>query len=184
VSVSTPDRSDLRARAIRFAVAAYEGATPRPGKGMPHGQAVADALVEAGCSEEAQVIGLLHDVVEDTPVTADDLRGAFPQDIAAGVLALTEDVSIEDYDRRKAALRDRIGAAGPPVIAVSLADKVATLEHALVTGERIGPRTLAHYRATLDLALRANAAPKLCDRLRGLLARVEAGAPDVPAQAE
>jgi hypothetical protein len=40
--------------------------------------------------EDAQIVGVLHDVVEDTPVTADDLRRAgFGDQVIAAVLCVT-----------------------------------------------------------------------------------------------
>ena len=53
---------------------AYDGVSVRPGKGLPHAQAVADVLRRAGSDERAQLLALLHDVVEDTPRTIDDVR--------------------------------------------------------------------------------------------------------------
>jgi hypothetical protein len=40
--------------------------------------------------EEAQIVAVLHDVIEDTPVTADDLRRAgFSEVVLAAVLCVT-----------------------------------------------------------------------------------------------
>jgi hypothetical protein len=105
VTVDVPDTSDCVAYATRFVIAAYDGVTPRPGKGLPHAQAVADTLRAEGCDIELQVVGLLHDVVEDGARTEDEVRAAFPDAIADRVLALTEDATIGDYRQRKAALR-------------------------------------------------------------------------------
>ena len=48
-----------------------------------------------------QVVGLLHDVVEDTPRSVQDVRDSFGETIAAMVEALTEDDSIHSYAERK-----------------------------------------------------------------------------------
>ena len=50
--------------------------------------------------EEAQIVGVLHDVIEDTSVTADDLRRAgFSEKIIAAVLCVThrKDEPYADY---------------------------------------------------------------------------------------
>lgn len=74
--VATPltEPSAGRAQAIAFLIDAYEGVRTAPGKGLPHAQAVADILRDAGYDEDVQVVGLLHDVVEDTPRSIQDVR--------------------------------------------------------------------------------------------------------------
>jgi (p)ppGpp synthase/HD superfamily hydrolase len=158
-----------RADAIRFVIDAYEGVGTRSGKGLAHARAAADALRGAGCGELAQIVALLHDVVEDTPRTVDDVRTAFGEQVAGMVDALTEDTSISHYAARKRILRSRVVGAGSPVIEVSLADKIASLRDAVVTHKAISKRKLAHYRATLDLAFAAGANELLCAQLEDLL---------------
>jgi (p)ppGpp synthase/HD superfamily hydrolase len=158
-----------RAHAISFVIEAYDGVATRPGKGLPHAQAVADVLRNAGSAEHVQVVALLHDVVEDTPRTVDDVRAEFGEDVAAMVDALTEDARIEHYAQRKRLLRSRIAAAGRTALDISIADKIATLRHALVTGTEVSGRKLAHYRATLQLGLVAGGSERLCVQLEDLL---------------
>ena len=170
----TPLRAD-RASAIAFVIAAYSGVAVRPGKGLPHAQAVADVLGEIGADERVQLVALLHDVVEDTPRTVAQVRAAFGEPIATWVDALTEDTSIERYAQRKYTLRSQIaGAPDPAVMDVALADKIATLRHALVTATPISQRKLSHYRATLRIALAADATPRLTSELGRLLFRMDA----------
>jgi (p)ppGpp synthase/HD superfamily hydrolase len=160
---------DLRAEAIRFLIDAYDGVTVRFGKGLPHAQAVADVLRQSGSDERTQLVGLLHDVVEDTPRTVDDVRHDFGEAIATMVGALTEDATIRRYNQRKRALRSKIAATGSPVVDVAIADKIATLRHARLTGIPVTDRKLRHYRATLQLALAAGLATALCSQLESLL---------------
>ena len=160
--------------AIAFAIDAYDGVGVRPGKGLPHAQGVADVLREAGYDEPTQVLALLHDVVEDTARTTDDVRIAFGTPMAEMVRALTEDPSIKRYAQRKRDLRCRSIAAGSPVVDVALADKIASLRHALVTHGAISDRKLRHYTVMLQLALSAGLAPGLCKELDGLIAQTAA----------
>jgi (p)ppGpp synthase/HD superfamily hydrolase len=69
----------------------HQAVRTAPGKGLPHAQAVADILRDAGYEQQVQVVALLHDVVEDTPRSIEDVRDAFGKTIAAMVEALTED---------------------------------------------------------------------------------------------
>ena len=169
---AVPQRLSSRAGAIRFLLDAYAGARVRPGKGLPHAQTVADVLGEAGEDETTQLAGLLHDVVEDTPRTIEDVRDAFGDEVSSIVAALTEDEGIERYADRKRALREQIEAAGPPVVDIAVADKVATLRHAAVTGTKISKRKIAHYRAVLVLGDAAGAPERLSDELEELLAEI------------
>jgi guanosine-3',5'-bis(diphosphate) 3'-pyrophosphohydrolase len=168
-----------RAEAIRFAIDAYDGVSTRPGKGIPHAQAVADVLRNAGVDERVQVAALLHDVVEDTQCTVEDVRVMFGDGVAGTVDALTEDPAIKHYAQRKRQLRGRIVASGDEALDISLADKIASLRHALVTGSTISKRKLSHYRATLQLGRAAGANAALCtwlDDLLSALAHREAAA--------
>jgi len=160
-----------RAEAIAFLVDAYDGVGVRPGKGLPHAQAVADVLGCAGYEERTQVLALLHDVVEDTPRTIDDVRGGFGVSMAEMVGALTEDPSMKHYAQRKRDLRSRTIAAGSPVVDVALADKIASLRHAVLTRSKVSDRKLRHYTVMLQLALTASLAPGLCKQLDELIAQ-------------
>jgi len=164
----------IRPEAIAFLIDAYDGVGVRSGKGLPHAQGVADVLDRAGYDEATQVLALLHDVVEDTPRTVDDVRNAFGDPMAAMVGALTEDPAIKRYAQRKRDLRSRSVAAGSPVVDVALADKIASLRHAVLTDSRVSDRKLRHYTVMLQLALSAGLAPGLCTQLDGLIAQAAA----------
>src|SRR5262245_65485021 len=90
-----------RADAIAFLIDAYDGVRVCPGKGLPHAQAVADIVQSAGGDERAQLVGLLHDVVEDTRCTVDDVREVFGEEVAEMVAALTENSDFSHYAQRK-----------------------------------------------------------------------------------
>lgn len=70
-----------------FAAAAHEGQTDKSGRPyIEHPRAVAAML----CDITDKVVALLHDVVEDTPTTLDDLRLWFPEHVVEAVDALTK----------------------------------------------------------------------------------------------
>jgi len=167
--VAVPQRLVSRADAIRFLLDAYADATVRAGKGLPHAQTVADVLRDAGSDDVTQLAGLLHDVVEDTPRTNDEVREAFGERAAQLVAALTEDDAIERYGPRKRALRLQIAASDRAVLDIALADKIATLRHAVVTHTKIAKRKVAHYRAVLALGRTDGGAAPLCEELEQLL---------------
>lgn len=88
--------------AYQLAKRAHHGQTDKAGKPyILHPLAVAEALAEHG--EQAQIAGMLHDVIEDTPVTADQLlaAGVEPGTVEA-ILAVTrrEGEVYADFVRR------------------------------------------------------------------------------------
>jgi (p)ppGpp synthase/HD superfamily hydrolase len=177
VVLAPGDRREARAEAVGFLFEAYRDVTTPAGKGLPHAQAVADLLRDAAYPVSVQIAGFLHDVVEDTPRTVDDVRRDFGDAVAEMVDQLTEDDGIRDYERRKLALREQLRVAGPPVLDIALADKIATLQHAALTGTRVRRRKLAHYRATLELGIALKANPAFCRRVDELINQVSSGVP-------
>jgi len=158
---------------VAFLADAYDGVPTPPGKGLPHAHAVAGVLRDSGYDEGVQLVGLLHDVIEDTPRDAVDVRDAFGDEVADMVSTLSEDPTITRYGPRKRVLREAIAAAGPPLVDVALADKIAILRHAQASGARVPKRKLGHYRATLALAVEAGVAAGLCSQLADLVASDE-----------
>ena len=167
---STGSGLDQAAEALERA---FDGVRVKAGKGVPHAHEVAATLREAGCSEDVQIAGLLHDVVEDTTWTVGDVSRVFGRPVAALVAAVTEDGHIASYPRRKRALREQTAAAGAAAVDIALADKVASLRYALRSGKRVAKRKIAHYEATIALARQA-AHPGLGVEAGRLLAEVAA----------
>src|SRR5262245_37564209 len=84
-------------KALQIAASAHEGQVDKDGQ--PY--ILHPLRVMAGVEGlEAMIVAVLHDVIEDTPVTADDLREAgFGEPIVAAVLCVTHRVgeSYADY---------------------------------------------------------------------------------------
>lgn len=101
--------STLTERARSIATRAHRGQTDKSGADyIDHPRRVADRArhyARAGQEDAAEVVGWLHDVVEDTAVTLDDLRADFPEEIVTGVDAMTRrpDEDGDAYYRRVAA---------------------------------------------------------------------------------
>jgi hypothetical protein len=60
------------------------------------------------------------------------------------------------------------------VVDVAVADKIASLRDALLTGTQLSDRKLRHYTVMLQLALSAGLATGLCEQLEQLIARAAA----------
>lgn len=77
--------------AYEFAAKAHEGQTRSSGKPyIIHPLAVAYTLLELGMDTDTICAALLHDVVEDTDATLDDLKKRFGQDVALLVDGVTK----------------------------------------------------------------------------------------------
>ena len=70
---------------------------------------------------------LLHDVIEDTPVTYEMVKDEFGLAVADGVLALTKDTSLPDKAEQMADSLERIRRQPREVWMVKLADRITNL---------------------------------------------------------
>ena len=144
-------RSELLDRAYRFARAAHEGERSRGETRIDHPTEVARLLARRGAEDETVAAALLHDVLEDTTVTREELEREFGPGIAELVASVSEDPSIGDYADRKAQLREQVADAGEEAATIFLADKLATLNRLEETQQGLPPAKLDHYRETAAL---------------------------------
>jgi GTP diphosphokinase / guanosine-3',5'-bis(diphosphate) 3'-diphosphatase len=141
VELYNPDVDrDLLERAYRFACEAHEGQQRRSGEDFVlHPIGVAKILAELGSDESTLAAALVHDVVEDTPATIEEVRAEFGDDVATlveGVTKLTriqfqsrEQAQAENYRKMIVAM-----AQDPDVILIKLADRL----HNMRTIEYLG----------------------------------------------
>lgn len=84
--------ADLVARARAFAARAHEGQTDKNGEPyIEHPAAVAAILIERWPQADAETIAVawLHDTVEDTPATLDQIAALFGARVADAVASIT-----------------------------------------------------------------------------------------------
>ncbi len=150
------ERSPLLARAMAKAREAHAGQVRNGSGGMAyidHPEAVATLLAEHGFEDEVLAAALLHDVVEDSETTVEEVRAGFGEPVAGLVAVLSDDESIEDYLARKDEHRARVAAAGGPALAIYGADKltnVSTLRRAYASQ---GEEVAAEFKVSLELKL-------------------------------
>lgn len=92
-----------RDNAKAFASKAHQGQA-RKNSNEPyitHPVRVAERLEKEGCSDDLISAGYLHDVVEDTNVSIEDIERQFGKEIADLVASHTEDKSKSWWDRKK-----------------------------------------------------------------------------------
>jgi (p)ppGpp synthase/HD superfamily hydrolase len=122
--------SELIGKALETAEAAHAGQTRSGSGGMAyihHPVAVAELLAAHGYGEQTVAAALLHDVVEDSDASVEDVAERFGPEVAGLVAALTEDESIEPFERRKDAHREHVAEVGGDAPAIYAADKLSNI---------------------------------------------------------
>ncbi len=97
-----------------------------------HPVSLAHILVDEGGIEDSDVLcaALLHDTIEDTETTAEDLVAHFGERITSIVLEVTDDTS-QHFTVRKQAQIDHAPHMSPEAKLVKLADKISNLRDLL-----------------------------------------------------
>lgn len=124
-------------RALRLAYRAHAGQLDRGG--VPyifHPYHLAEQMDD----ERSICVALLHDVVEDTPVTLEEIQREFPSEIAEAVALLTHDPST-DYFAYVRRLK-----ANPLAKKVKLADLMHNIDQTRCADAGIDPVKLQHWR--------------------------------------
>ncbi|HEY7153732.1 MAG TPA: HD domain-containing protein [Gemmataceae bacterium] len=149
-------------RARNFAVAAHGDQKYGDRPYLFHLDAVAELLAPFG--EQAQIVGYLHDVVEDTHVPLHTVRMEFV-DLIADCVALVTDEPGANRKERKARTNAKLSTvSGENVLAlvVKAADRLANLRMSARSGSE---SKLDMYRREHSEFRKAAYRPGLCDDL-------------------
>ena len=134
---NNPLNTDFLDRAIVFAVRAHAG-TERRGKGYPyivHPLEAMEIVATMTSDQHLLAAAVLHDTVEDTDVTVDQIRAEFGERVADLVAAETDSLEStasagkpsDDWHARKQAALDRLERADREVKIVALGDKLSNM---------------------------------------------------------
>tara|TARA_B100000745_G_C20129035_1_gene386837 strand:- start:482 stop:1060 length:579 start_codon:yes stop_codon:yes gene_type:complete len=142
MSTFRPTQNALQNQVLQFAIVAHANQVRKGNEHIPYVYHVIDVAEEviyySGLPipelKIASIIALLHDTVEDTFVTIEDIRNQFGEEIAVGVAALSKDDSVVNSSElcKAAQLQeslDRLKKAPTYVQAVKLADRVSNLKN-------------------------------------------------------
>jgi (p)ppGpp synthase/HD superfamily hydrolase len=162
---------DLYLDAIRFAAERHAGQLV-PGSALPYMVHIASvaaevmgALAREPCARPdlAVACAVLHDTLEDTATTDDELAARFGADVAAGVRALSKDPALP-ADARMADSLARIRAQPREVWLVKLGDRIVNLGPPPARWSADKRRAYQAEARTIHAAL-AGASPYLAARL-------------------
>lgn len=126
--------------ALRFADDAHSGQF-RKGSRVPyliHPLNVAKILLDHGCSDELAVAALLHDTVEDTQATVEEIRTIFGDTVARLVEFATEPDSLWTWEKRKEHTLQLLGSGETSALLLSVADKLDNIRSIRYDLEQFG----------------------------------------------
>jgi GTP pyrophosphokinase len=142
--------------ALTFAMEAH-GDQTRKGGGIPyvsHLLGVASLVLEAGGDEDMAIAGLLHDTIEDTATTAEDIEARFGRRVAFIVVGCsdTDEKPKPPWRTRKERYIAHLRSPDVPedVLTVSRADKLHNARSMLVDYRALGETFWTRFNAEVD----------------------------------
>jgi (p)ppGpp synthase/HD superfamily hydrolase len=134
--------------AIVFAARKHAGQM-RKGTDIPyiaHPMEVMQILTDNGCPEEVIAAGILHDTLEDTGATPEEIKSLFGEAVLQIVAAESEDKSKTWKERKQAAI-DRLAGDSLEVRLVCCADKLSNLRSMAADREAVGEKLWERFNA-------------------------------------
>jgi len=131
---------ELLEKAHRLMLKAH-GQQVRKTDGSPyvvHPMMVAKKLARLNFHDEVIAAAMIHDVLEDTDITEQQLRQELGDEVVDIILPLSENKKLEWEERKKKYITD-VKNAGHATKAVSIADKIHNLESVIETHKTMGP---------------------------------------------
>lgn len=154
---------------------------------------VAMILMQMGCREEVVAAALLHDTVEDTDATLQEISNIFGQEVADIVAGCTElPRRCNNWEQRKLNMIEKLRDAPLEVKLVVAADKFHNLQHISKSKKKSGAAVWErfgrgaelqawYYRAVLDSILEclpdSGAAYPIFEQLTAVVEKLFAGIP-------
>ena len=148
------EECDMLERAFAFAIKAHEGQKRKSGEPfIAHPVEVAIILSDLHMDSETIAAALLHDTIEDTSVTREDVVNNFNEDVAALVEGVTKITQIEVgslSDEQAATIRKMLVAMNKDirVIVIKLADRLHNMR---TLGSLREDRRIFKARETLEI---------------------------------
>jgi guanosine-3',5'-bis(diphosphate) 3'-pyrophosphohydrolase len=145
---------NLIEEATKLAVRAHAGQTRKKSDTpyIVHPVSVAIILARHGFGETVIAAGLVHDVVEDTEVTLEEVREKLGEPVAQIVAPVTHDDSLPWEDKKRAYVAS-VRSASVEAEALSVADKIANAQSLIEAHAREGSTVWRYFNAGRDKKL-------------------------------
>ena len=144
---------NIKEKAKLFAIKAHKGQIRKSDKEKPmiiHPINVANILSEYGYDDNVVAAAYLHDVIEDTKYTKEDLLNEFNDDIVSLVLGATEEDKSLSWEERKTITIDKVKYLDLRHKAVVCADKISNLEDMRIIFEIKGEKDFSAFKRGFD----------------------------------
>lgn len=137
----------MLSRALAFAARKHRDQRRKDISASPyinHPIALMDVLVSEGGVERVEILcaALLHDTLEDTETTTEELQEMFGETVTRIVMEVTDDITLPKLERKQAQIA-HASHLSPAAKAVKLADKISNLrdvEHSPPAGWSLARR--------------------------------------------
>jgi (p)ppGpp synthase/HD superfamily hydrolase len=139
---------DLIEKALQTAAKAHEGQY-RKGTDIPyitHPVAVGMMLMKAGYSDEMAAAGILHDTVEDTDLSLQEIERLFGSKVAEIVEGCSEPDKSLSWEERKVHTIEYLKTAPMEIRAVACADKLHNIRSIARDIEQFGPSVWERFK--------------------------------------
>ena len=144
---------DVKEKAKLFAIKAHMGQIRKSEPDKPmiiHPISVGQLLESLGYDDNVVAAGYLHDVVEDTKYTIEDIEKEFGQDIASLVISATEPYKSLSWEERKKHTIDKTKDLPLRNKLIICADKINNLEDLFLKFEKSGIRDFSAFKRGED----------------------------------
>ena len=148
------EQVELVTAAYQVAASAHEGQHRLSGEGyITHPVAVARVIAELGLDEQTIAAALLHDVVEDTEMTLDDIEEGFGAEVAAFVDGVTklDRIEFSSKEHRQAATMRKLFVAMAKDLRVLILKLSDRLHNMRTIAAMPSAKQQATARETLDV---------------------------------
>lgn len=135
-------------KAIQFAARKHHGhmrAETEPLPYITHLFSVALLAAEDGAHDDVVTAALLHDTLEDTETTREEIAREFNERVASLVEAVTEPKD-SDWKGRKQAYLAKLETADAEAVVIAAADKIDNIESKLEALEKEGSALLSRWK--------------------------------------
>lgn len=139
---------DIIEKALQIASQAHNGQF-RKGMKIPyitHPVAVGLILMKAGYSDELVAAGILHDTVEDTDVTIEEIEREFGPKVAEIVAGCSEPDKSLSWEKRKEHTIEFLKMASSDIRAVACADKLHNIRSIIHDYEQNGEAVWSRFK--------------------------------------
>jgi guanosine-3',5'-bis(diphosphate) 3'-pyrophosphohydrolase len=138
----SPQQQDTFQKAIIFLVDNINRTGHNPKPVILHSIRVAMYLYAFRYPSEIVISAYLHDLLEDTECTVDEIRSSFGDTVASTVMALSFDISISDREQRNKKEIEQAVAFGKSAVLVKASDLLDNSNYYHLAGKELQPLLL------------------------------------------